>query len=114
MNDAVNVFDPSDFALMACLVAAVDFSGAFALGRPRVWPRDPLGWVIFLYSLAVVALLVLIVYGIVFGQKVDEPYRFAIAVFLLGSLIAKRWILHRERVKGRRANERPAIERIGS
>ena len=98
----------SDLVLLLCLAAGLLFSSTFALGSPRVWFRDPLGWVIFLYSLSVDALLFLIVYGIVFGQKIEEPYRLAISLALLGALLSKIWILHQERVQGRLALTRPA------
>lgn len=96
----------SDAVLVLAFLTGLEFSGAFAFGRPRTWFHDPLGWVIFLYSLAVDALLFLIVFGIVFGQKVDEPYRVVIAVLLWGSLLAKRWILHTERKRGRQPFDR--------
>ena len=99
--------DPSDAALIADLMLASIFALYFALGRPRVWYRDRLGWVIFGYALSVVALLGLIVYGIVFGQKVDEPIRLAVALGLAGALVAKTWSVYRERRAGRLAGERP-------
>lgn len=91
----------SDAVLLTSFIVGLIFSASFALGRPRAWFRDRLGWVIFLYSLAVDALLFLIVWAIVFGQKIGEEYRLLIAVALLGTLIAKIWIVHLERAEGR-------------
>lgn len=102
-----DAFSISDGLLTACFVVGVVFSLTFGLGKPRVWFHDLLGWVIFLYSLAVDALLFLIVWGIVVGQKIEEPARVVISSALLGALASKLWILHKERQRGRRANERP-------
>lgn len=99
--------DPSDVTLVADLALAIALALYFALGRPRVWYRDRLGWVIFGYALAVVALLGLIVYGIVFGQKVDEPIRFVVGAGLGVALIAKLRAIHMERVAGRMPGARP-------
>lgn len=107
---------PSDITLVACLVPAFAFAILFFLGI-RGWYRDALGWTMFLYALSVLALLGLIVFGIVFGQKVDEVPRMLVAgsVFLamtakLVLLIHGRIIGHRERVallKGK-TNDRSA------
>lgn len=103
--------NPSDVALMIDLFLAVFLAFYFALGRPRTWFRDRLGWVIFGYAVAVVALLLLIVYGIVFGQKVDEIFRLAVGVGLALALVSKIWSVYRERREGRRASARPVARR---
>lgn len=102
---------PSDYILIGCLIASLAFAVNFSVGRPRVWYLDPLGWVIFLQALSVTALLGLIVYGIVFGQKVDEPWRLAVAGLLFVSLVSKNVILHLERERGRTPGERPRAKR---
>lgn len=106
--------DPSDVALILDLGIAAFFAIYFATGKPRVWYRDRLGWVIFGYALSVVALLGLIVYGIVFGQKVAEPIRLVVATALAAALIAKTWSVHRERRAGRLAGDRPRYSRKAS
>lgn len=93
--------EPSDITLIIDALLAVFLAGYFALGRPRAWFRDRLGWVIFGYALAVVALLALIVYDIVFGQKVDEPVRFVVGAALGVALVAKTRAIHNERRAGR-------------
>jgi hypothetical protein len=103
--------DPSDYALMLDLILAIAFALVFTLGRPRVWYRDPLGWVIFGYAVAVIALLGLIVYGIVFGQKVGEPLRFTVGTLLALALLAKTWAIHQERRAGRMPGQRPTPKR---
>lgn len=97
---------PSDIALIVDLGLAVVFVLVFALGKPRVWFRDQLGWVIFYYALAVVALLFLIVWAIIFGQRLDEIYRFVIATALGFALIWKTYQIIRERYLGRKAAAR--------
>ena len=68
--------------------------------------RDRLGWVIFYYALATVALLFLIVWGIVFGQPIDEPFRFAVAGALAVALVWKTYAIISERRAGRRERMR--------
>lgn len=89
----------SDTLLLLC----VPFAGWFVLsyGLLSPWYRYWLGIVTFLHSTSVALLLFLIVWGIVFGQKVDEPYRLAISALLLFALISKVVILHVERRNGR-------------
>lgn len=108
MNHAT--LDPSDVLLVADLGFALLFAFYFSLGRPRIWYRDRLGWVILNYALAVVALLGLIVYAIVFEQKVNEVVRFAVALTLGGALIAKTLSVYQERREGRLAGVRPHVK----
>jgi len=102
----LDTFTPSDWALIACLPAAIIFLLVFVVGRPRTWHRDPLGWVIALYALSVVELLGLVVYGIVFGQRVEEIPRLIVSVQLFLALAAKVAILFVERHRGRIAPHR--------
>ena len=99
---------PSDVTLLIDLILAVILAVYFAAGRPRTWYRDRLGWVIFGYAAATVALLALIVYGIVFGQKVVEPVRLLVGSALGVALASKTWSVYRERREGRLAGSRPA------
>jgi hypothetical protein len=69
----------SDVMLLVDFVLAVLLAGYFALGHPRVWYKDRLGWVIFGYAVTTIAFVGLIAYAIVFGQKVDEPVRFGVS-----------------------------------
>lgn len=94
----------SDIVLVAALVPAAWFALSYGLFSP--WYTDPLGWVILLYAISVVALLGLIVYGVVYGQKVDEPVRFLVGFAIFCTLTAKVVILHLERRAGRRDNQR--------
>lgn len=99
--------DPSDIALLADLVLAIILALYFAVGKPRVWFRDRLGWVILSYAVATVGLLFLIVWGIVFGQKVHEAVRLIVSASLGAALVAQTWSVYRERRAGRMVNERP-------
>lgn len=100
---------PSDVLFVVSLGLSVVALLVFAVGKPRVWPRDPLGVVIFFYALSVFALLALIVYGIVFGQPVIEPIRFAVALGLAIALVAKTRAFIVERRRGRMPKKRPEI-----
>jgi hypothetical protein len=102
---------PSDIAFFACLPAAVVFLLVFTLGAPRSWIHDRLGWVVALYALAVVELLGLIVYGVVFGQRVDEVPRLVVGLTLFLALVAKVAIVLVERRTGRLARRLSPTER---
>lgn len=99
--------EPSDVLLFADFMLAIALAAYFALGKPRVWPRDRLGWVIFGYAVAVVALLGLIVYGVIFGQRVDEPFRIVVLGGLGVALVAKTRAIYLERRRGRMPGARP-------
>lgn len=101
--------DPSDFVLLIDLALAIVFALYFSLGRPRTWYKDRLGWVIFGYAVAVILLLFLIAYAIVFGQRVDEVYRFIVALSLGAALVAKTISVNRERHAGRITGTRVSI-----
>lgn len=89
---------PSDILIVAALVPAAYFTVSYGAFSP--WYRAPLGWVVFLYSLAVVALLTLIAYAVIFEVRVAEPVRVVVAGSLLVTLVAKSIILHIERRAG--------------
>lgn len=96
-----NVDSASDWMLLLCLLPLSYFGVRFSLGSPRSWFKDPLGWVIFLFNISVLALLFLIVYGIVFGQPISEPWRLLVATSVFLSACAKDIMLERERRRGR-------------
>lgn len=104
------LLDPSDVALIIDLALAVFLALYFAAGRPRTWYRDRLGWAIFGYAVATVALLSLIVFGTVFGQRVIEPVRFVVGAALGVALASKTWSVYRERREGRLAGSRAATD----
>jgi len=93
--------NPSDIVLTIDLVLAVIFALYFAIGKPRAWFRDRLGWVIFGYALAVIALLTLIVYALWTGERIAEPARLGVGSALGAALVAKTWSVYRERHQGR-------------
>lgn len=105
---------PSDIMLAVDLALAVVFALYFSLGKPRVWFRDRLGWVIFGYAIAVIALLGLIVYALLTGERVEEPARFVVGGGLGAALVAKTWSVYQERHEGRLSGARQdTIERNG-
>lgn len=89
---------PSDIVLLLCVPVAAWFWVSYALGSP--WYRSWLGVVTFLHSMSVACLLFLIVYAIVFQQRVDEPWRLMVATLLFFALTSKVVILHIERRAG--------------
>lgn len=93
--------EPSDVMLLVDFVLAVVLAAYFALGKPRVWYKDRLGWVIFGYAVVTVAFIALIAYAIVFGQKVVEPVRFAVGLGMAVALALKTWAVYRERREAR-------------
>lgn len=97
---------PSDLILLIDFVLAFAVAAYFTFGGPLFsWTRDPLGWVIFSYATVTVGLLFLIVWGIVFGQKVDEWARVLFAAMFGGGLIMKGNAMYSERQKGRIARD---------
>ncbi|UUG69610.1 membrane protein [Microbacterium phage Fransoyer] len=96
----------SDISLLVCFALATFLALFFALGSPRTWFRDRLGWVIFGYALATPAFVGLIAYAIVFGQPVPEPVRFSIGAVFAVALALKIYAIHIERLEGRLAGDR--------
>jgi hypothetical protein len=89
----------SDYLILLALIPAAWFTVSYGVWSP--WYRAALGVVVFLYSLAVVALLSLIAYGIVAQERIAEPARALVAGALLLSLTGKVIVLHLERRAGR-------------
>jgi hypothetical protein len=87
--------------LLVCFGLAVILAGYFALGRPRVWYKDRLGWVLFGYALTTVSFVGLIAYAIVFQQKVDEPVRLGVSTLMAFALTAKIFAVYSERREAR-------------
>jgi hypothetical protein len=106
----VDHMSASDVTFVVDFLLAAALALYFAVGRPRVWYRDRLGWVIFSYAVATVALLSLIVYGVVFGQRVGEPARFFVGAALGAALLAKLRAVYLERRRGRMPGTRPYSE----
>lgn len=103
--EAMMSLTPSDIVLLIDFVLAFVVAAYFALGSPRTWVHDALGWVIFGYAVVTAGLLFLIVWGIVFGQKIDEWVRFVFAFAFGLGLIAKGLAMYDERRKGRIARD---------
>lgn len=91
----------SDLVLLLNFALATFLAAYFALGHPRTWVHDRLGWVIFGYAVVTVAFIGLIAYAIVFGERAIEPIRLAIGIGMAGALVAKIWAVYRERREGR-------------
>lgn len=91
----------SDYALMLCFGLATFLTFYFALGKPRTWMKDRLGWVLFSYAVNTMFFVGLIAYAIVFEQKVPEPVRFIIGAGMVVALALKIYAIHAERAKGR-------------
>lgn len=91
----------SDVMLLVDFALAVVLAGYFALGHPRVWYKDRLGWVIFGYAVTTIAFVGLIAYAIVFGQRVIEPVRFGVSTLMAFALTAKIYAVYSERREAR-------------
>lgn len=89
----------SDWLLVMSLVPASLFLLGYGALAP--WYRSAFGWVIFLYALATVALLSLIVYGVVFGARVPEEVRVIVAGAVVCASTAKVVIFVTEQRIGR-------------
>lgn len=94
------MLDLADWLLLLSSIPAAIFWLSFGLGSP--WYRSALGWVIFLYAMAVALILGLVVYAIVAGEAAPPLVRITVAAFLLAALWGKVIILYVERAAGRR------------
>lgn len=92
----------SDVLFVIAAPLAAYFFLSYGLGSPwyKVWQHGWLGVMTFLHGLSVVALVSLIVYTTIYGQRADEWYRSLIAALLVISLLGKIVILHYERHMG--------------
>lgn len=97
-------FDPSDWLLLLALPLA--FAFALNYGALSPWYRSRLGRATFMNAVSNALLLGLIVYGIVFGQAVDEPFRQIVAGLVVLALIYKNVVLNWERYIGRARRRR--------
>lgn len=94
---------PSDFFVFVAFLAGTWFALTYAIGSPwwRVNQHGLIGVMTLLHSWSVASLLFLIMWGTVFGQRVDEGGRLPIAIFLAFATVTKVVILHVERRTGR-------------
>lgn len=90
---------PSDWVMLALGVPLGWFFIRY--GLMTKWWVDILGWGVFLMALAFTAVWVLIVYGTLAGQRVDEIWRFLIMVGLFVAWTIKDVALEHERYIGR-------------
>lgn len=95
----------SDYSLSGALILAVIFLLSYGIGSP--WYRSALGIVTFGYALSTVLLLSLVVFGVVFGARVEEPWRLAAGLAVFLALAGKISVLHYERHKGRLLRSTP-------
>lgn len=91
----------SDWLFLLAVLPMIWFGARFSLGRPRTWWKDPLGWVIMLFNLAVLLLLTLIVLGLGFHVPITEPWLVAAGLSNVVTGTAKCIMLERERYRGR-------------
>lgn len=96
---------PSDYALTGALALALYFFLSYGFGSP--WYRSALGAVTFAYAASASLLLSLVVFGVVFGSRVEEPWRLAAGLAIFLALAGKISVLHYERHKGRLLRSTP-------
>lgn len=95
----------SDALLIYCILPAAAFFLTYLTTSPW-WRIKKYGWlgvVTVLHSFSTLLLLLLIVYAIIFGQKLDEAYRVFVALVLASALTFKYIVYLIERRKGRMA-----------
>ena len=104
MLDLIARYDltPSDIVLLYCGAAAAAFFVVYTLTAAwwRVRRYGWLGVVTALHSFSIMCLLFLIIYAIIFGQKVDEGYRLAVSIAVAVALTSKSIVYIHERVRG--------------
>lgn len=105
---------PSDWLMFAFLVAQLFF--VLDYGMFSAWWRAPIGWIVFGYGVSILLLMGLIIYGVVFGQRVDEWIRFIAMFFCLTFAVGKEVILKMSRRQGRieRRERRRAAHGVSS
>lgn len=89
----------SDYTLMTFAFGVLWFTVDYGIFTP--WWRHPIGWVVFSYSLSVLGLMSLILFGIVAGQRVDEWARLIVGILLVAGIVGKIIVLHVSRREGR-------------
>lgn len=96
----------SDYMLLIFAAGVLWFTLDYGLGSP--WWRGPIGYVVLAYSLSVLALMFLIIWGIVAGERVDEWVRQIVGVTLIGGIVGKIVILRVSRREGKIESRRRA------
>jgi cytochrome c oxidase subunit IV len=91
--------------MLATLWFVVDYGGFTG------WWRHPVGWILLGFPISVGLLLTLIIYGVVFGQRVDEIYRIPVMALLVIMMIGKIVAVHISRREGRLERRRQAYSR---
>lgn len=101
----------SDYFILAAFFGAAWFAISYALFSPWYKVQDH-GWIgvmTLLHSWSVAALLFLIVWAIIFGQRIGEEVRLPISIFLALATMTKVVILHHERRTGRIARRKARL-----
>lgn len=89
----------SDLLIFAAAPFVLLFALDYGIGSP--WYTHPLGVLTFLMSLSTFGLLFLILYAMITGNRIDEPWRILVGLGLLVASIGKVIILRVERRRGR-------------
>lgn len=98
--------DPSDWMFLAAPVLVLGFVLAYALPRPRVWVRSPLGWVVVVYGIAMAFSLSLIDYAVLFEERMPTLPRFIIGLGVCLAITAKIVLVIVERSLAHRRRQR--------
>lgn len=91
---------PSDWNMVIFGLLILVFVIDYGFWSP--WWTHPIGWIVLIYGISVLALVFLILYGMVAGQRVDEWARFTVTLMLDVGIIGKIVILHYERKQGQK------------
>lgn len=98
----------SDWLLALFAAGALWFVLDYGLFSP--WWRHPIGWVVMVYGISVLLLMLLIIYGVVVGERIDEWARQLVAGLLVLGIAGKIIVLHVSRHEGRIERRRTRAE----
>lgn len=100
---------PSDFVLMGIVLPVTYF--VIVYGFFTKWWADPFGWIILGGALSLGAFLIIVIYAVFAGERINEPVRFVLLLGVLLSWIGKDVILHETRREGRLARRQSRLDR---
>lgn len=104
----------SDYLMFAFIAGVLFF--AIDYGGFTGWWRHPVGWILLGFPISMGLILALLVYGVVFGQRVDEWVRVPVMGFALVLIVGKIIALHISRNEGKiaRRKEQPFMADLDS
>lgn len=99
----------SDYLMFVFMIGVLWF--VIDYGGFTGWWRHPVGWILLGFPLSVALLLSLIIYGVVFGHRVEEWLRVPVMALLTVMMVGKIIAVHVSRHEGRLERRRQAEHR---